>query len=90
MRSDDFAFAMQDVYDFLFDVNTHLCEKGLERLDEMLRPANMSGMLSDMLTASMARHSRTLVVNAHHNGHPDLLVRGHYPDDAVKAGERGV
>ena len=47
-------------------------------------------MLSDMLTASLARHSRTLVVNAHHNGHPDLLVRGHYPDNAAKAGELGV
>ncbi|HWH82997.1 MAG TPA: hypothetical protein VNU71_12260 [Burkholderiaceae bacterium] len=90
LRSADFAGAMQDVYDFLFDVNTHLVEKQLQRLDEMLRPANLSGMLSDMLTASLARHSRSLVVNAHHNGHPDLLVRGHYPGDAVKAGEQGV
>lgn len=90
LRLGDFALAMQDIYDFLFDVNTHLVEKGLQRLDDMLRPANLSGMLSDMLTASMAKHSRTLVVNAHHNGHPDLLVRGQYPDDAVKAGEQGV
>ena len=78
LRIGDFNLAMQDIYDFLFDVNTHLVDKGLQRLDEMLRPANLSGMLSDMLTASMARHSRSLVVNAHHNGHPDLLVRGQY------------
>ena len=52
---------MQDVYDFLFDVNIHLVGKGLERLDDMLRKANMSGMLSDRLTSStgsMARPSR--------------------------------
>ena len=56
----------------------------------MLRPAIMSGVLSDMLTASMAKHSRTLVVNAYFNGHPDLVVRGIYPKQAVKSGEQGV
>ena len=90
LRVADFTLAMQDIYDFLFDVNTHLVDKGLQRLDETLRPANFSGMLSDMLTASMAKHSRSLVVNAHHNGHPDLLVRGQYPGDTEKSGARGV
>ena len=90
LRLEDFRLAMQDVHDFLFDVNRHLASKGLERLDDMLRPANMSGMVSDMLTASLAKHSRSLVVNAHHNGHPDLLVKGQYPNNAAKSGEMGV
>lgn len=90
LRPDDVRLAVQDVYDFFFDVNTNLVAKGLERLDEMLRPAIMSGVLSDMLTASLARHSRTLVVNRFFNGHPDLIVKGRYPNDAVKAGEHGV
>ncbi|HVS71033.1 MAG TPA: hypothetical protein VHQ47_07250 [Phycisphaerae bacterium] len=47
--------AMQDVYDFFYDVNTLLLRKGLERLDDMTRPAIMSGLLSDTLTASLAR-----------------------------------
>jgi hypothetical protein len=50
----------------------------------------MSGVLSDMLTASLATHSRTLIVNAYFNGHPDLVQRGQYPGNAVKAGEHGV
>ena len=70
LRIEDFALAMQDVYDFFFDVNELLLSKGLERLDDMLRPANMSGMLSDMLTASLAKHSRTLTENRHFNGTP--------------------
>src|SRR6184192_1615323 len=82
--------AMQDVYDFFHDVNVGLVEKGLERLDDMLRPAIMSGLLSDMLTASMAKHSRTLTANCYFNGHPDLIVRGVYPDNCVKAGIEGV
>ena len=90
LRLADFEVAMQDVYDFLYDVNRHLVSKGLARLDDMLRAANLSGMLSDMLTESLAKHSRTLVVNAHHNGHPDLLVRGQYENDSAKAGEAGV
>jgi hypothetical protein len=90
LRVQDFALAMQDVYDFFYDVNVHLVAKGLARLDEMLRPAIMSGMLSDMLTASLAKHSRSLTVNAWFNGHPDLLVKGRYPNDSVRAGEDGV
>ena len=81
---------MQDVYDFFFDVNSHLIARGLERLDEMLRPAIMSGVLSDMLTASLAKHSRVLTENNYHNGHPDLVVQGVYPNNAVKAGSDGV
>jgi len=81
---------MQDIYDFFHDVNTALTDKGLQRLDDMLRPAIMSGLLSDMLTASMAKHSRTLAENRYFNGHPDLVVRGVYADNAVKAGSDGV
>lgn len=90
LRLEDFQMAMQDVYDFFYDVNSHLFRKRLQRLDDMLRPAIMSGVLSDMLTASLAKHSRTLTENAYFNGHPDLLVRGVYPDNAVKAGNEGV
>jgi hypothetical protein len=90
LRIEDFASAMQDIYDFFYDVNSGLVEKGLDRLDDMLRPAIMSGVLSDMLTASLAKHSRTLVENAYFNGHPDLIVRGKYAENSVKAGEHGV
>ena len=82
--------AMQDVYDFLYDVNAHLGGRGLQRLDDMLRPAILSGVLSDMLTASLAKHSRVLRENRYHNGHPDLVVQGRYPHNAVKAGAEGV
>ncbi len=81
---------MQDVYDFFYDVNTNLVGRNLSRLDDMMRPAAVSGLISDMLSEAMAKHSRSLTVNQHFNGHPDLVVRGRYPNDAVKAGEDGV
>ncbi|PYQ47950.1 MAG: hypothetical protein DMF59_17465 [Acidobacteria bacterium] len=90
LRVKDFEIAMQDIYDFFFDVNSLLRKKGLDRLDDMLRPAIMSGLLSDMLTASLANHSRTLTQNNHFNGHPDLVVKGIYPNNAIAAGTEGV
>ena len=90
LRLKDFEMAMQDVYDFFFDVNSNLSKKGLQRLDDMLRPAIMSGVLSDMVTASMSKHSRTLTENKYFNGHPDLIVQGVYSDNAAKAGTDGI
>jgi hypothetical protein len=90
LRLADFQIAMQDVYDFFFDVNRGLAARGLARLDDMLRPAIMSGLLSDMLTASVAKHSRALTINQHFNGHPDLVLQGVYPNNAVQAGSEGV
>ncbi len=90
LRLKDFEMAMQDVYDFFYDVNILLLEKGLHRMDDMLRPAAMSGMVSDMVTASMAKHCRSLVENKHFNGHPDLIVQGRYPNNSVQSGEHGI
>jgi hypothetical protein len=90
LRREDFQMAMQDVYDFFFDVNSQLTKKGLRRLDEMLRPAIMSGVLSDMLTASLAKHSRVLTENKYFNGHPDLIVQGQYSENSAKAATEGV
>ncbi len=90
LRLKDFEMAMQDVYDFFYDVNLLLSSKGLYRLDDMLRPAGMSGIISDMLTASLARHSRTLVENTFHNGHPDLIVRGKYKKNAAQSAPDGI
>lgn len=90
LRLKDFEIAIQDVYDFFYDVNRLLLSKGLHRLDDMLRPAAMSGIVSDMLTASMAKHARALVENQHFNGHPDLIVNGRYSNNAVKSGSDGI
>ncbi len=90
LRLAEFELAMQDVYDFFTDVNNLLQKRGFDRLDDMLRPAAMSGMISDMLTASLATHARALVENKHFNGHPDLIQRGIYPNNAVAAGEHGI
>lgn len=78
--------AMQDAYDLLFDINTGLTAKSLDRLDEVLRPAVMSGFLSDVVTSSLGKHARALTVNCYHNGHPDLILQNQFVGDSVKSG----
>ncbi|NYT63014.1 hypothetical protein H0A66_11885 [Alcaligenaceae bacterium] len=90
LRISDFRSAMEDVYDFFHDVNKLLSERGLQRLDDMMRPAAMSGTISDMITASLAKFSRALVENKHFNGHPDLIKRGRYVNDAIASGVEGI
>ena len=90
LRLMDFQIAMQDVYDLFHDINSLLLARGLKRLEEMLRPAAMSGLISDLLTASLANHARSLTENGYFNGHPDLIVAGAYPNDRVQAGSEGI
>ncbi len=92
LRPQDFELAMQDLYDLFFDLNSTLLQKGLGRLEDILerRKATLSGLISDLLTASLGRHARALTENRWPNGHPDLIVRGRYPKDAVKGGEEGL
>lgn len=90
LRPLDFEAAMQDVYDLFYDLNTLLLDRGLQRMDDLLRPAAMSGIVSDLLTASLAKHSRGLTANRFFNGHPDLVVAGEYPNDTVQSGTKGV
>lgn len=90
LRIADFELAMQDIYDLLFDINMAMVSRGLKRIEETVRPAIFSGILSDALTASIARHSRVLTENRFHNGHPDIIPEGLYANDAVQSGEEGV
>ena len=90
LRLMDFEAAMQDLYDFFHDINSSLTNRGLRRFEDMLRPAAMSGLISDLLTSSLANHSRSLTENRYFNGHPDLIVSGVYANDSVQAGTEGV
>ncbi|HEX7051409.1 MAG TPA: hypothetical protein VF188_14475 [Longimicrobiales bacterium] len=90
LRLGDFRLALQDIYDLLYDINTALLARNLPRLEEIVRPAVFSGILSDALTAALATHSRALRENRFHNGHPDLVPAGMYPYDSIQSGEEGV
>jgi len=79
---------VEELYELLHDINTRLVDRGYDRLEELLEPAGFSGLISSAVVDGLAKFSRALVKNAHHNGFPDLLPKGVYPDDAVQRGDR--
>lgn len=82
--------AMEDIYEMLYNVNDALIGRGLLRLEESIRGAIYSGMLSDLLTEAVAKHSTGLTKNGFHNGHPDLIPVGRYAHDSMQSADEGV
>jgi hypothetical protein len=83
--------AMKEFTDFLGFIDTQLFTKGMMRFEEMLMPANFSSMVGEFMTASIPKYCKSIVRNTYHNGHPDLLPAGKYPNNAAQhAGSAGI
>jgi hypothetical protein len=82
--------AMEDFVDFLSFINTQLRRKRIQRLESFLMPANFSSIVGEFLAAAIPKYCTTVVRNRYHNGHPDLLPKGHYPNDSVLHGTEGI
>ena len=82
--------AMNDFIDFLGFINRQLHEKGMPRLESFLMPANFSSMVSEFMNANIPKYCPGLVKNLYHNGHPDLLPAGIFPEDAVQYADEGI
>jgi hypothetical protein len=80
---------VEDLHDLLHEVNSMMVAKGFDRMEELLDPAGFSGFISRTIVERLDRLSRALVRNDFHNGYPDLLPYGAYPNDSVQHGERG-
>ena len=84
------ASAMNGFIDFIGFINQQLATRQIERLETMLMPANFSSIVGEFMTSTTPRHCKTLVKNAYHNGHPDLLPAGRYPGNRLQHGTEGI
>jgi hypothetical protein len=84
------AAAMNDFVDFIGFINQQLATRKIERLETMLMPANFSSIVGEFMTSSIPKHCKTLVKNAYHNGHPDLIPAGKYHDNKLQHGTDGI
>lgn len=82
--------AMQEFLDFLGFLNPQLHQEGIKRFESMLMPANFSSMVGEFMISSIPRFSPALVANLYHNGHPDLIPAGMFPDDAIQYAQEGI
>lgn len=90
LKPEVFSIAMDDIYEMLATANEALIDRGLLRLEESVRGAIYSGLLSDLMAEAIANHAGGLTKNEYPNGHPDLLPVGRYPDDAAQTAEEGL
>ncbi len=82
--------AMIEFVEFLTFVNQQLYTKNIPRLESIMMPANFSSMVGEFMNANIPKYCPGLVKNLYHNGHPDLLPAGIFPDDAVQHASEGI
>ena len=83
--------AMEEFIDFLGFIDAQLLAKNMTRFEDMLMPANFSSMVGEFMTASLPKHCPSIVKNAYHNGHPDILPAGKYANNSTQhAGADGI
>ncbi len=82
--------AMNDFVRFLTVVNRSLKEQNLPRLESICMPANFSSIVGEFVTAAIPKYCQTIAKNKYHNGHPDLVPRGVFPDDMVQHSSEGI
>lgn len=82
--------AMSDFLDFLGFINSQLYTKKIVRLETMLMSANFSSIVGEFMTSTIPKYCADIVKNKHHNGHPDLVPIGIYPNDAALHGSDGI
>jgi len=82
--------AMEEFRDFLGFINQNLNTRGFMRLEAFLMPANFSSIVGEFMSAALPKHCATIVKNAYHNGHPDLLPKSKFPKDSCQHGTEGI
>ncbi len=82
--------AMEDFIDFLGFINQQLHSKGIPRLESFLMPANFSSIVGEFINIRIPEYCPYLAKNRYHNGHPDLVPKGRFPDDAVQYAQDGI
>ncbi len=90
LQLEHLASSMQSFLDFLKFINQELNRREIARLEMMLMPANFSSIVGEFMTTSIPKFCPTLAKNKYHNGHPDLVPLGMYPNDAVQHSNEGI
>jgi hypothetical protein len=88
--SEPIRLAMVEFTDFLTFVNQQLYSRNIARLESMLMPANFSSIVGEFMSIAIPKYCPALVKNQYHNGHPDLIPAGQYPNDAVQYASQGI
>ena len=56
----------------------------------MLMPANFSSIVGEFMTANIPKYCTSVAKNTYHNGHPDLVPAGRFPNNSVQHSSEGI
>lgn len=90
LKVEEVRAALDEIYDFLHDINGFLVSRGYERLEEIILGNSLSGFISELVVKRLGASSKSLARNEKIGGHPDLIPRGVHPGDSVLRAEEGV
>jgi hypothetical protein len=82
--------AMEEFQAFLGFINTQLNSRQLHRFESLIMPASFSSLVGEFAVSSIPKYCSTLVQNQYHNGHPDLIPAGRFPENSVQHSEFGI
>jgi len=82
--------AIDGFIEFLGFINQQLHTKEIERLEVMLMPANFSSIVGEFMSSNIPKYCSSVVKNKFHNGHPDIIPAGRFPEDAVQHADEGI
>ena len=81
---------MEEFIDFLGFVNQQLHTREIPRLESFLMPANFSSIVGEFMNMTIPKYCTSLAKNQYHNGHPDLIPKGMFPNNAVQYAHEGI
>lgn len=90
LTPNDIVRAMGDFIDFLGSVNEQLYRNDTEKLETILQAAGLSSLVGEFVQSRIPVYCDSIVQNAYHNGHPDLLPAGRYSNDSCQVAEEGI
>jgi len=90
MRVQHVCRAMEDFIDFLGFINLQMYSKGIPRLESFLMPANFSSIVGEYMNMAIPKYCATLARNQYHNGHPDLVPGGMFPENSIQYADEGI
>jgi len=90
LTTEHIRHAMDDFVKLIRVANVQLHSEGIQRLETILAPANFSGMVGDFMAVAIPNYCAGLARNMYHNGHPDMIPKGRFPNEAVQYAHEGI
>ena len=90
LKIDHIKHSMNDFCNFLSFINTELHKNNMPIFEKILMQANFSSIVGEFMNITIPKYCSHLTKNKYHNGHPDLIVKGKFPDDTVQHSHDGI